>query len=104
MKHIGIFRSKITEIMKKKLPETTFFSRALLNGFGEGLGRVLERFWGEGCRLLAPCRALSGVIFGACIQHLTYLNSKRAPGDSWARFWVVLEGFGMDLGRVLAGF
>ena len=30
--------------------------------------------------------------------------SRRALGNSWARFWVDFEGFGRGLGRVLGGF
>ena len=103
MKNIWIFRSKITEIMEKTLPETTFLSRALLNGLGEGLGRVLERFWAEG-HSWRPVGHFLALFFGACIQNPTYLNSKRVLGDSWARFWLVLEAFGMGLGRVLGEF
>ena len=103
MKNIWIFRSKTTEIMEKALPETTFLSRALLNGLGEGLGRVLERFWAEG-HSWRPVGHFLALFFGACIQNPTYLNSKRVLGDSWARFWLVLDGFGMGLGKVSGGF
>ena len=34
----------------------------------------------------------------------TYLSSKRVLGDSWARFWLVLDGFGMGLGKVSGWF